>query len=151
MDTHQLAKNLIGQIERGQLDWVQARKDILFTHASATTEAARVACLNLHKSVLDAVERNPTVLLDGELGEFRNVRKQEYNLLLIKESMIGRTDGIVDPSILRAITEREVVAGRMTSDNDLYELALAGASILTDKPQRANSRSLSSLIRRWFR
>jgi hypothetical protein len=47
----------------------------------------------LYKSIMDAVERNnigPT-----EMAKFQELRQQEYNLLLINEAMIEKTDGLI--------------------------------------------------------
>jgi hypothetical protein len=66
-----------------------------------------------------------------------SVRSQYYNLLLIKEATIGRTDGNIPPDKLAAITRREVAAGRMSPDDDLHKLAVAGDTVL--KPLAAVS------------
>jgi hypothetical protein len=58
----------------------------------------------------------------------------KYNLLLFREAMIGRTDGLIDPTVMARITAREVAAGRMTPDDEMHTLSVAGAEVLGKLP-----------------
>jgi hypothetical protein len=122
------------------LDWKRIREEVHDEHERATTTAERVALLSIHKALLDKVERD-TDFAPEDLETFKTTRRQDYNLLLIQEAIIGRdvADTNIDPQKLAVITEREVKAGRMTANDDLHKLAVAGAAILTPfpKPQRS--------------
>jgi hypothetical protein len=108
----EVADRLAREAEAGRpLDAGKWREEITRAHEAATTEAERVLCLQLFKAVADAVERQ---LGPEALPDWRKVRSQYYNLLLIKEAVIGRTDGNIPPDKLAAITRREVAAGRMS-------------------------------------
>jgi hypothetical protein len=125
----ELLESVTTQAQSGALDWRKMRDQIHEAHEMARSTADRVLCLNLHKTVMDAVERQQLVE-PHNLDEFRKARRQDYNLLLIKEVMIGRTDGNVDPVRMAEITRREVAAGRMAADDEMHEIAVAGAAVL---------------------
>jgi hypothetical protein len=114
-------------------DWGQFRKEIIEEHKYATTETDRVTLLNLHKTLMDSVERQSKFPADDR-AEFKKLRSQEYNLLLFREAMIGRTDGLIDPTVMARITAREVAAGRMTPDDEMHTLSVAGAEVLGKLP-----------------
>jgi hypothetical protein len=127
----------------GRLDPKKWREEITLAHELATTEAERVLCLQLFKAVADAVERQ---LGPEALPDWRKVRSQYYNLLLIKEAMIGRTDGNIRPDKLAAITRREVAAGRMSPDDEMHTLAVAGDTILPLPPVSARARWMPFIV-----
>src|ERR1700682_5691039 len=85
--------------------------------------------LAVYTLMMDAQEQ---VLTGEDLTLLRNSRKKEYNLFLIKESVV---DNNVNPHLLKIATDREVKAGRMTEDHELRKLAVAGDMILTPKPR----------------
>jgi hypothetical protein len=116
-------------------DWRQIRKDIHDEHDRATTTADRVALLAIYKSAMDAVERNADFTPE-DMERFKKARRQDYNLLLIREAMIGKTDGNINPQKIGEITRREVESGRMAPDDDFHKLAVAGATILTPWPRQ---------------
>jgi len=151
MNVSELIEKLQRQMQQSGLDWREARGDIHIAHGNATTEAQRVLCLSLHKAVFDAVERDNSAIIPGGMSDFRRTREQDYNLLLIKEAMIGRTDGQIDPNVMKKITDREVTAGRMAADDELHKLSVAGAEILGAHPDRKQSGGILSVIRSWFR
>jgi hypothetical protein len=107
-------------------DWNHCRKEIIEEHKHATTETDRVTLLDLYKMLMDAVERQAK-LSKEDRAKFTEARSQEYNLLLIREAMIGRTDGLVNPTVMRRITAREVAAGRMAPDDELHTMSFAVA------------------------
>ena len=151
MNVSELIEKLQLQMQRRELDWREAREDIHAAHENATTEAQRVLCLGLHKAVFDAVERDDGAIIPGGIEDFRRTREQDYNLLLIKEAMIGRTDGQIDPTMMKRITDREVIAGRMAADDELHKLSVAGAEILGAHPNSKRPGGFLSTIRSWFR
>jgi hypothetical protein len=71
--------------------------------------------------------KNPA---DAEI--IRDVSKKQYRLMLIQESVVGSH---VDPRLIRLVTDREVAAGRMTEDDEVRKLAVAGDAVLTPKPK----------------
>jgi hypothetical protein len=151
MDLPGLMQKLQHQMESGEVNWREAREGIYSAHENATDEAERVLCLRLHKAVFDAVERDGNAIAPGGLADFRKTRKSDYNLLLVKEAMIGRTDERIDPTAMRRITEREVRAGRMSADDELHKLSVAGAEVLGAQPESKKSAGVLSTIRSWFR
>ncbi len=81
---------------------------------------------------MDHVEQH---IQPEDLEEFKNFRREDYNLLLIKEAMIGNDTDILDTHVMAAITSREVAAGRMSPDNELHKIAVAGSFILGSRPE----------------
>jgi hypothetical protein len=77
--------------------------------------------LSIFTVIMDQVERSG---LSGEdLAKFKVARRQDYNLLLVKESLVGEN---VCTETLSAVTEREVAAGRMAPDDELRTTAEVG-------------------------
>ena len=127
-----LEAHLVGGVP---LDWQKIRNDVHEEHERATTTADRVALLDIHKALMDAVERGAGFTAE-DLEKFKETRRGDYNLLLIREAMIGATDGNINPQKMGEITRREVEAGRMAPDDDFHKLAVAGATILTPLPRQ---------------
>ena len=149
------AKELVDRLIREKrsgdaLDWQQVRKDIHEAHDAANTDADRVLCLALHKMIMDAVERQDAIEGD-KLADFRETRQEDYNLLLMKEAMIGRTDGLLQPDKIAAITRREVAAGRMSADDELHKLAVAGDMVLTPPRRESRKGGIGAWIASWFK
>ena len=69
------------------IDWREMRKEILAEHKKAPDEKDRVLCLDLHRTLLNSVERK--IIEPEELEEFRKFRDQDYVALLLREAMIG--------------------------------------------------------------
>ena len=59
-----------------------------------------------------------------EKQKYLTTVQQGYNLMLITEA--AGTDGLIDPKTLLLVTSREVLAGRMTENDELRILALKG-------------------------
>ena len=76
--------------------------------------------LAIFKIVMDEVERH---LGDENLEQFRRERAKDYNVLIVRESLIGEN---VSVDKLAAVTDREVGAGRMPPDHELRKLAVRG-------------------------
>lgn len=141
-----LVDRLIREMQSGRmLNWRQVREDIHEAHDVADTEADRVLCLSIHKTIMDAVEREGLIEEDS-LAEFREARRQDYNLLLVKEAVIGRTDGNVPPDKMAAITRREVAAGRMSANDELHRIAIEGEMALA--PPRREPRGIGTWVKR---
>ena len=106
----------------GAFDWRSIRDEIHAEHDRAATTKDRETLLSVHKAVMDLVERN--MPQGDDLEKFRTLRSQDYNLLLIKEAMIGDTSGIINQERMAEITSREVAAGRMSPHDELHKLAV---------------------------
>jgi hypothetical protein len=146
-----LADRLIKEAQSGApLNWRRARKKIHEAHDAANTEAERVLCLRMHKAIMDAVERQG-IIEKRNLAHFRKARQQDYNLLLVKEAVIGRTHRNVPPAKMAAITRREVAAGRMSPNDGLHKLAVAGNAILTPPQREARKAGVGAWIVSWFK
>src|ERR1700730_4101108 len=123
MSVRQLFQRLEAPLVGGvPLDWQKIRNDVHEEHERATTTADRVALLDIHKALMDAVERGAGFTA-AELEKFKETRRGDYNLLLIREAMIGAPDGNINPQKMGEITRREVEAGRMAPDDDFHKLA----------------------------
>jgi len=148
MNARELVEKFQRQMESGsELNWREARDQIHAVHETAITEAERVICLSLHKAIFDAVERSDETIRPEKMEEFRKVRKQDYNLLLVSEAIIGRTDGLVDPAVMKRIADREVAAGRLQEDDELRKLTVKyGADVAETKPRTG----FLSSIKSWF-
>jgi hypothetical protein len=68
----------------------------------------------------------PLALIEDEEAKaaLETANRQSYCLMLIHET--ARPDGLIDPEKLLVVTEREVLAGRMTEDDELRRLAVSG-------------------------
>jgi hypothetical protein len=127
-------------------DWGRFRKEIIEEHKHATTETDRVTLLGLYKTLMDHVERGAKFSEEDRAG-FKELRSQEYNLLLIQEATMigGRTDGLLDPTVMKRITAREVAAGRMASDDGLHTLSVAGAEApMAKKPMPVAGKDIAT-------
>ena len=120
----------------------EIRSDIHPEFKYATTDEERGVILAIHKTVMDHAERH---IGPADIAAFRKVRTEDYNLLLISESLVGEN---VSPELLERATRREVAAGRMSADNDLRQLAVAGDTILTHTPRAP---SIWDRVRDWMR
>jgi hypothetical protein len=69
---------------------------------------------------MGAVERGAGFTPE-DMEKFKKARQRDYCLLLIREALVGEN---VCPQKLEAVTQREVKAGRMASDNDLFVSSL---------------------------
>lgn len=108
------------------MDLPKIRTEIHAEFERARTTAEHEALLAIFKAVMDCAERKINV---QDLEEFKDVRRKDYRLLLIREA--GMLDGNIDPRKLEEITRREVEAGRMTSDDDFRKFAVAGVDVFT--------------------
>lgn len=122
MSTSSLVELLKNHPTDAALDWRQIREDIHTEHETASTEE-RVILLGLFAALMDLVERN--VQANEELQKFREIRSQDYNLLIVKEAMVGDN---VCAQTLHTITGREIDAGRMQSDHELRRTAVQAIS-----------------------
>jgi hypothetical protein len=130
------------------IDWQHTRDDIYEAHDAAETEAERVACLRMYFVLMDEVERQG-IVYQGKLEEFRELRRQYYTMLLIKEALIGVTDGLVRPDRMAAITRREVAAGRMAGDDETHRIAVEGEMALA--APRREPRGVWARVASWFK
>src|ERR1700730_3280947 len=83
------------------MDLPNIRTEIHAEFDRARTTAEREALLAIFKAVMDCAERKIDV---QDLEEFKDVRRNDYRLLLIREA--GMPDGNIDPRKLDEITRR---------------------------------------------
>lgn len=130
MAANDLVTQLLNELSAGRsIRWQEAREQIHAEHNAATTTKDRVTLLELHRALMDAVERN--CVEPDKLAEFRKLRLQDYRLLLTSEAIIGRTDGMVDPVRMGQIVQREAEAGRLSTDDELYGLGVGGSVFIS--------------------
>lgn len=110
-------------------DWRSFRDEIATLHETAKTEQEYVTLLEAHRNLVAVGEH----AFDKETYEkLLPVTAAEYRMFLNKESM---EDGLINPVLLERITRREVEAGRLAADDELRQLAVAGAAVLGDSKQ----------------
>jgi hypothetical protein len=147
MSVLSLMERLGREVEANRpINWRQLRDEIHMEHEAATTTTDRVALLGLYKSHMDWVERSGDVT---DIEGFRKARRQDTALLLVREAMIGATDGQVNPDKMLEITAREVAAGRMSRDDELHKLALGGLDQFDSRGQRRKP-GIFSKVRSFF-
>src|ERR1700722_2836907 len=79
----------IRSLDRGSpLPWTKIREEIRDEYKQAS-RADREILLATYKAVLDRVERH---ICPADLETFRTARRQDYNLLLVSECIIGEGD-----------------------------------------------------------
>jgi len=103
-----------------ELDFKAIREEIHETSERTDSAEERVILLQVFNSVMDMVERSGNIL-PGQLETFQATRATDYNLLLMREVLVGEN---VSVELLNAVTQREVAAGRMAEDHSLRDLAL---------------------------
>ncbi len=81
------------------------------------TTQSRVALLQLFTTVMDAAQ---TTVAPESLKSVRAARDQQYNSFIFQESMVGEN---VCAETLIDVTQREISAGRMLSDNRCRQIA----------------------------
>jgi hypothetical protein len=104
------------------LNWREIRDEIQREADTPNTSDERVLLLLLFNRTLDQAERE---VAPEQLGELRKVRAADYNLLLVKEAMVGEN---VCADTLYEVTGREIEAGRMAPDHRLRTLAVKRVS-----------------------
>lgn len=109
----------------------QAIRDKIFEEFDATTTSdQRVALLGMFKATMDVAESwHAAHSTQQELAAFKEARAADYGRLLVKESTVdGTLDGALSYETLKAVTDREIAAGRMTEDYSLRRAALDGCA-----------------------
>lgn len=151
MSIESLLRDIRQLPEGAPLDWRRFREEIHAAHDKAATTEERVTLLELHRLLMDQVER---ALSDpDEIRSFKEVRRQDYRLLLIKECTVG---GNISPAAMATVTEREVAAGRMPEDDEFRSLGKVGAILkrgameVTEPGHEAHD-SLLKRIASWLR
>src|SRR6516225_2605791 len=122
MSAKQLLRDLQSLPERGPLDWRSIRKRIHDEFDAATTVAERELLLAIHKTTMDYAE---TTVREEDLPKFRELRRQDYAALLIKETRVGVD---ISPEKALEVTAREIAAGRMTEDDELRKISVAACA-----------------------
>jgi hypothetical protein len=146
MSAKELAERLAQESQVGkEIDWLKVREEIIAEHERATTTAERITCLDLHKAIMDFVERSNCISPEN-MDAFRRTRAQDYRTLLVSEAIIGRTDGNVPPDKLAEITTREVNAGRLSADDEIHKLAINEIERGVSKPKIGKLRRLILLV-----
>jgi hypothetical protein len=110
-------------VAEADLAYAAATTEAERAHAMASTEADRVLCLEMFNVVSDEFERHIAAQQHDpeDLSKLREARRQYYLALVLHEASIEGIDGQFRPDRLAAIMTREVAAGRMSPDDDLYK------------------------------
>ena len=109
------ASDLIDRLERMSpdqpLNWREIRDEIQREADTPNTPEERVLLLLLFNRTLDQAERE---VAPEKLDELRKARAADYNLLIMKEAMVGEH---VCADTLYEVTGREIEAGRMAPES----------------------------------
>lgn len=100
-------------------DWQQVREEIINSHDKASKVEEYITLLSLHKSLLDIVESQ--LIASEDVEQIREIRDQDYNMLITRECTIG---GSICIDTLYELTQRELEAGRMGPEHSLINLAV---------------------------
>jgi hypothetical protein len=99
---------------------------------TATSSAQHGALLGIFHAAMNIAESHVAKTGTPEqLAEFQTARAQDYNLFIVKESLVGVESsggGDVSVEMLMAVTDRELAAGRITEDHRLRKLAVEGCA-----------------------
>jgi len=123
MRARELCERMLAQAETGAaFDWNGLRRQIADEFEQAETSEDRGVLLGLWTAVMDEVERR---LRDGgqtdPLAEFCGARDKDYKIFIVQESLVC---GNICAETLYAVTQREIVAGRMKPHHGLRQLAV---------------------------
>ena len=102
------------------VNFKEIREEISKEFGQSKSAEYRAALLAMLKSTLDIVEKT---IAPENLEEFKKIRLREYKTFIVQESLIGEN---VCVETLDEITRREIAAGRMSSSDELREVALKG-------------------------
>ena len=117
MDLGELEKKIYALNDRSM--WLSLHEQVLKNHEIVRSEVDKEKLLDLHKVLLDKVEKWLPDSID--LDKFRELRLQEYNKMLLSEATIG---GSLCVETLYELTQRELQAGRMLPTHELIETAI---------------------------
>ena len=127
-------------------NWRSVRERVHVEFDKASTEQRRVALLELYCSSMNLAEK---AIGSDELEKFREIRGHGYALLIVKECLVGDR---VSLEQAEAVTQREMVAGRMAADHVLRnrgELAkLAAQYVQTRQLVHQHATESTGLLRR---
>ncbi len=99
--------------------WQQVREEIINRHEKSSKVEDYITLLSLYKSLMDAVELHMQDSVD--IDQIREVRDQDYKMLITRECTIGDSVCI---ETLYELTQRELEAGRMGPEHSLINLAV---------------------------
>jgi hypothetical protein len=116
-----LAKIQAAADSGSSLNWREMRGEIHDEHERSTTPDERANLLSVYVALMDLVEN--TDVSPDQLDQFRDTRRKDYNLLVVRECLVGED---VCTETLYEVTTREVEAGRMASDHELRVAAVNG-------------------------
>lgn len=102
------------------VNWHEIIKEIDVELANDNSIERREALLGMFKATMDIAEKNTA---PKDLETFREARRQHYNSHLVEEALVGEN---VCAETMFAATSREIAAGRMTEDDSLRKIAVAG-------------------------
>jgi hypothetical protein len=120
MDLKDLADQ-VNNNEKKLADWEKVRKEIINRHEKASTVEEYITLLSLYKMLMDSVECQLPSASSVDVENIRELRRQDYNMLITRECTIG---GSICIDTLYELTQRELEAGRMGPTHSLINLAV---------------------------
>jgi hypothetical protein len=119
---------LVSYCEAQEMPIVELRAEVLRLHAEVDDPESRIALMNMFNLICDVVVSH-LHRTGGDLMAFEAHRKGQIWMFLRAECM---SNGVLDREQLRAVTEREVLAGRMKPDDRLRRFALGEEGAFDD-------------------
>ena len=136
------------------LDFREVREAIHDASEQTADSSERVILLQVFHAVMDQVERGGN-LAPENLATFKDTRAKDYRLLLMREVLVGQN---VSVELLHAVTQREVIAGRMAEGDELRQLVkglaepyLSVQQLTAMETERLAKEAKPTGWRSWFR
>jgi hypothetical protein len=111
---------------------VEIRRRIIEEFGAAKTSDDRARLLAIYTETMDRVERGLAGGRHNELlANFKEARAYDYKSLIAQECLVGGDSpggGDISVEMLKAVTDREIAAGRMTEDHSARQLALTAST-----------------------
>ena len=115
------------------IDWRRIREEIIELHNLASEDHEFEATMELYFTLMKAVKEQGGIT---DLDKFKELNRQEYATFLISENIRGRSDGNINLEKMKKITEREIIAGRMNPDDELYKIVLNFENEMKQKSEK---------------
>ena len=108
-------------------DWKEWRDEIAALHGQAKTQEEFVVLLG---SFINLIAVGPAAYDQSTWERVLPVAMSKYKAFLNAEACEGGSQ--MNPLLLKQIVEREIAAGRLHSDDDYAQFAIAGGNVLGD-------------------
>jgi hypothetical protein len=140
----ELVLELGGHQPGASIDVRGFRDRIVSLHKQVETDQDRSDLLQAFFALMALVERS-AVSQGQDAMSIRGLRDADHRLMLLLEAQI---DGNVDPDLFARVTSREVLAGRLSANDEFHHIATAASTVMGNP--RESQRPLKSFWGRIF-